>query len=266
MLLSYVLDTSPQSKHGMDALSERHLAHKPITFKEVTTIGRKRLKNFAYVAIDKATQYAAEDADVTMRLWQVLKPRLAIAGLKHVYETLELPMIKVLARMEERGIVVDSPTLASLSVEFSARIALLGKEVDELTGKPLNPNSPKQLAKVLFVDTGLPVIKTTGKGNISTDAEVLDKLAAKGHTLPAKVIEWRALSKLKSTYTDALQKAALQGRVHTSFNLAGPVTGRLSSSDPNLQNIPIKSEDGQRVRRAFIVPEGHKIVVAEFTD
>ena len=265
MLISYVRDASPQSRHGMDALSEKHLSHKPITFKEVTTVGRKQLKNFADVAINKATQYAAEDVDVTLQLWRVLKPRLANAGLQHVYETLELPMIEVLARMEDRGIMVDHAVLAGLSAEFSARIAMIGVEINELAGKPLNPNSPKQLGKILFADAGVPAIKTTDKGNISTDVEVLGKLAAKGHALPAKIIEWRGLSKLKSTYTDALQEAALQERIHTSFNLAGPVTGRLSSSDPNLQNIPIKSEEGQRVRRAFIAPEGYKLVVADYS-
>lgn len=264
MLMSYVLDAGPHARHGMDVLSEKHLRHKTIRYTDVTKVGRKHV-GFAQVPIGAATEYAAEDADVTMRLWQLLRCRMYASSVRHVYETLELPMIEVLASMEDRGIMVDRPVLAELSAEFAGRIKALGVEINKLAGKPINPNSPKQLGKILFTDAGLPAIKTTDKGNISTDVEVLRKLAGNGQALPAKVIEWRGLSKLKSTYTDALQEAAIAGRVHTSFNLAGTVTGRLSSSDPNLQNIPIKTKDGQRVRRAFIAPEGHKIVVFDYS-
>ena len=265
MLLSYALDAG-NGGNGMDELSERWLGHKPITFKEVAGSGRT-LVTFDQVPIDKATAYAAEDADVTLRLWQVLKPRLVAEGMTTLYETLERPMVSVLARMEARGIKVDRQILSRLSGEFSQKLAGLEAEIHELAGETFNIGSPKQLGDILFGKFGLPGGKKTKTGAWSTGASVLEDLSAEGNTLAARILDWRQLSKLKSTYTDALPGYIHPetGRVHTSYSLASTTTGRLSSSDPNLQNIPVRSEEGRRIRTAFIADAGKKLISADYS-
>ena len=256
MLLSYVLDAG-RTDHGMDVLSEKHLGHKPIPFGEVAGSGRTFI-GFARVAIDKATEYSAEDADVTLRLWRVLKPRLPAEHMTHVYETLERPMIEVLARMEQRGITIDRAILSRLSGEFAQDMARLEATIYELAGESFNLGSPKQLGDILYGKMGLAGAKKTATGAWSTAAGVLDDLAEQGNELAARILDWRQLSKLKSTYTDALPSFVdpATGRVHTSYALAATTTGRLSSSDPNLQNIPVRNEAGRKIRRAFIAARG----------
>ena len=264
MLLSYAQDAG-KGGHGMDELAEKWLAHKPIAFKDVAGTGKSRV-TFDYVAIDRATEYAAEDADVTLRLHGVLKPRLVARQVVRVYETLERPMVPVLARMERRGIAVDKAALSKLSVEFAQTIARLEDEIADTAGMSFNVGSPKQLGEVLFEHLKLPGGKKTKSGTWATPATTLEELAAE-HPLPRLVIEHRQLTKLKGTYTDALQHAINPetGRVHTSFSLAATTTGRLSSSDPNLQNIPIRTEIGRSIRRAFVAPEGTKLVSADYS-
>jgi len=210
------------------------------------------------VEIPRATAYAAEDADVTLRLWQILKARLAAEHRTSVYETLERPLVDVLARMEMRGIAVDRNILSRLSGDFAQTLARLEHEIHELAGETFALGSPKQIGDILFGKMGLPGAKKTPSGQWATPATLLDELAQAGHVLPAKILEWRQLSKLKSTYTDTLQEHMHPetGRVHTSFALAATTTGRLSSSDPNLQNIPIRTEAGRKIRTAFIAPAG----------
>jgi DNA polymerase-1 len=265
MLLSYVLDAG-RSDHGMDVLSEKHLGHKPIPFSEVAGSGRTFI-GFARVAIDKAAEYSAEDADVTLRLWRVLKPRLPAEHMTNVYETLERPMIEVLARMEQRGITIDRAILAKLSREFATDMARLETAIHELAGETFNLGSPKQLGDILYGKMGLPGAKKTATGAWSTAAGVLDDLAEQGNELAARILDWRQLAKLKSTYTDALPSFVdpATGRVHTSYALAATTTGRLSSSDPNLQNIPVRNEAGRKIRRAFIARENHKLVSADYS-
>jgi DNA polymerase-1 len=265
ILLSYVLDAG-RTDHGMDVLSEKHLGHKPIQFGEVAGSGRTFI-GFARVAIDKATEYSAEDADVTYRLWRVLKPRLPAEHMTHVYETLERPMIEVLARMEARGIMIDRAILARLSGEFAQDMARLEGTIHELAGESFNLGSPKQLGDILFGKMGLPGAKKTATGAWSTAAGVLDDLAEQGNELAARILDWRQLAKLKSTYTDALPTFVdpATGRVHTSYALAATTTGRLSSSDPNLQNIPVRNEAGRKIRRAFIAERGNKLISADYS-
>jgi DNA polymerase-1 len=265
MLLSYVLDAG-RTDHGMDVLSEKYLGHKPIQFGEVAGSGRTFI-GFARVAIDKAAEYSAEDADVTLRLWRVLKPRLPAEHMTHVYETLERPMAEVLARMEERGILIDRAILARLSGEFAQDMGRLESTIHELAGERFNLGSPKQLGDILYGKMGLPGAKKTATGAWSTAAGVLDDLAEQGNELAARILDWRQLSKLKSTYTDALPSFVdpATGRVHTSYALAATTTGRLSSSDPNLQNIPVRNEAGRKIRRAFIAAEGHKLISADYS-
>ncbi|MEM7427231.1 MAG: DNA polymerase I [Pseudomonadota bacterium] len=265
MLLSYVLD-SGRGGHGMDDLSERHFGHKPISFKEVAGTGKSQL-TFDQVPLGQATPYAAEDADVTLRLWQLLKPRLAAEAKATVYETLERPLISVLAQMERNGIEVDRTVLARLSGDFAQTMAGLEAEIHELAGKPFNIGSPKQLGEILFGEMGLEGGKKTATGAWSTGADVLDNLAAEGHDLPRKVLEWRQLSKLKSTYTDALPEFInpVTGRVHTSYAMASTSTGRLSSSDPNLQNIPVRTEEGRKIRTAFVAAKGSRLISADYS-
>ena len=265
MLLSYVLDAG-RTDHGMDVLSEKHLGHKPIPFSEVAGSGRSFI-GFARVAIDKATEYSAEDADVTLRLWRVLKPRLPAEHMTHVYETLERPMIEVLARMEERGIMIDRAILSRLSGEFAQDMARLESTIYELAGESFNLGSPKQLGDILYGKMGLPGAKKTATGAWSTAAGVLEDLAEQGNELAARILDWRQLSKLKSTYTDALPSFVdpNTGRVHTSYALAATTTGRLSSSDPNLQNIPVRNEAGRKIRRAFIAAEGNQLISADYS-
>ncbi len=265
LLMSYVLDAG-KNGHGMDELSQIHLGHKPIQFGEVAGSGKSFI-GFARVPIDKATEYSAEDADVTLRLWEVLKPRLAAESMTRVYETLERPLIDVLARMERRGISIDRQILSRLSGEFAQGMARLEADIQEIVGEPFNPGSPKQLGDILFGKMGLPGGKKTATGAWSTTASVLDELAEQGHELPARILEWRSLQKLKSTYTDALPGYVNKRtqRVHTSFSLAATTTGRLSSSEPNLQNIPIRTEAGRKIRTAFVATPGHTLISADYS-
>ena len=267
MLLSYVLDSGTTNDgHGMDSLAERWLGHKTIQFGEVAGSGRTFI-GFARVAIDKATEYAAEDADVTLRLWRMLKPRLVAERLTTVYETLERPLIAPLARMEKRGVAIDRQMLSRLSGEFAQGMARIEAEIQEMVGAPFNLGSPKQLGDILFGQMGLPGGKKTATGAWSTSASVLEDLAEEGHKLPARILDWRQLSKLKSTYTDALPSYVnpRTHRVHTSYAMAATTTGRLSSSEPNLQNIPVRNEEGRKIRRAFIADKGHKLISADYS-
>ena len=265
MLISYVLEAG-QHNHGMDELSELYLDITPVPFKEVAGTGKNQV-TFDYVPLDKATHYAAEDADITGRLYRILKPRLADEHLTTVYETLERPMVPVLADMERAGIKLDKANLARLSNEFAEGIAALEGEIHKLAGHPFNIGSPKQLGEVLFDEMGLKGGKKGKTGAYSTNVKVMEDLAAEGHELPVRVLEWRQFSKLKSTYTDALQKQVNErtGRVHTSYALASTTTGRLSSNDPNLQNIPIRTAEGRKIRKAFIAEEGHVLLAADYS-
>jgi DNA polymerase-1 len=265
MLISYVLDAG-KNGHGMDGLSEKWLGHKPVAFHEVAGAGKSQV-TFDCVEINKAAEYAAEDADVTLRLWQVLKPRLAAEHMTNVYETLERPMVDVLARMERRGISIDRQELARLSGEFAKEAARLEEDIQKLAGEPLNPGSPKQIGDILFGKLGLPGGSKTKTGAWSTSASVLEDLAEQGHALPQRILDWRQVSKLRSTYTDALPNFVDPNthRVHTSYALAATTTGRLSSSEPNLQNIPVRTEEGRKIRRAFVAVPGHKLVSADYS-
>jgi DNA polymerase I len=265
MLMSYVLEAG-KGGHGMDSLSERWLGHKPIAFKDLTGTG-KNFQTFDFVDIDKATAYAAEDADVTLRLWMVLKPQLVARKLLTVYERLERPLVPVLARMEERGITVDRQILSRLSGELAQGAASLEHEIYALAGENFNVGSPKQLGDILFGRMGLPGGSKTKTGQWSTSAQVLEDLAAEGHELPRKIVDWRQLTKLKSTYTDALPTYIhpQTKRVHTSYSLASTTTGRLSSSEPNLQNIPVRTAEGRKIRTAFISTPGHVLLSADYS-
>ena len=265
MLISYVLDAGV-NKHGMDTLSKVHLDISPIPFKEVAGTGKKQL-TFDKIDIDKATEYAAEDADITGRLHRLLKPRLVQEKMLNVYETLERPLVPILVGMEYNGIKVDRGMLSRLSNEFAVRLGGLEEEIHTFAGRPFNIGSPKQLGEILFDEMEIPGGKKSKTGAYSTGADILEKLAADGHALPEKVLEWRALAKLKSTYTDALQNEINKetGRIHTSYSMASTTTGRLSSNDPNLQNIPIRSEEGRKIRNAFIPEDGYKLVAADYS-
>jgi DNA polymerase-1 len=264
LLLSYVVDGGLHG-HGMDELARRHLGHEPITFKAVAGTGRSQI-SFRHVELKMATRYAAEDADVTLRLWRVLKPRLAEERLVTVYETLERGMPPVLADMELAGIRIDPDRLRRLSSEFGLRMAELEEKAHGLAGRPFNLGSPKQIGDILFGEMNLPGGKKTATGQWGTDASVLEELALT-HALPATLLEWRQLSKLKGTYTDALVAAAdpATDRVHTSYQLGAATTGRLSSSDPNLQNIPIRTEVGRQIRQAFIAAPGQVLISADYS-
>ena len=265
MLISYVLDAG-KGGHGMDDLSERWLDHKTIHFGDVAGTGKSQV-SFDCVAIDKATEYAAEDADVTLRLWSALKPRMPAEHVATVYETLERAMPAVLARMERRGISIDRQVLSRLSGEFAQKQGALEDEIKTLAGEPLNPGSPKQLGDILFGKMGLPGGTKTKTGQWSTGARELEDLAEQGHALPRKILDWRQVSKLRSTYTEALPTYVnpTTHRVHTSYALAATSTGRLSSSEPNLQNIPIRTEEGRKIRRAFVASPGMKLVSADYS-
>ncbi|SIR07406.1 DNA polymerase I [Rhizobium sp. RU35A] len=265
MLISYVLEAGVGA-HGMDALSERWLGHTPIAYKDVAGSGKSAV-TFDRVDIDKATAYAAEDADVTLRLWLVLKPRLAAEGLTRVYERLERPLVPVLAHMEERGITIDRQILSRLSGELAQKAASFEDEIYALAGERFNIGSPKQLGDILFGKMGLPGGSKTKTGQWSTSAQVLEDLAAQGIELPRKIVDWRQLTKLKSTYTDALPSYVHPEtkRVHTSYSLASTSTGRLSSSEPNLQNIPVRNAEGRKIRTAFIATPGHKLLSADYS-
>ncbi len=265
MLISYAL-ASGLYNHGMDELSERFLGHKPISFKDVAGAGNAQV-SFDHVPIPIATRYSAEDADVSLRLWRRLKPRLAQPRLRTLYETLERPLPRVLAAMESAGVRVDLNKLSELSGDFAQRMGALEEQAYAQAGKSFNMGSPKQLGDILFGEMALPGGRKTKTGAWSTDADVLDELAAQGHSLPATVLDWRQLQKLRSTYTEALREAIdpETGRVHTCFALAATTTGRLSSSDPNLQNIPVRTEEGRRIREAFIAEPGHVLISADYS-
>ncbi len=265
MLLSYALDAGRHG-HGMDTLSKEHLGHDTIKYEEVAGKGKTSV-GFDLVEIDKASAYAAEDADVTLRLWRALKPRLVAESMATVYETLERPLVPVLMRMERAGISIDRAILSRLSGEFAQSIARLEHEIGELAGEGFNPGSAKQLGDILFGKMKLPGGTKTPTGAWSTRANVLEDLAEEGHELPKRILDWRSLTKLKSNYTDALPSHVNleTGRVHTSYALAATPTGRLSSSDPNLQNIPARTEDGRKIRRAFVAEKGAKLVSADYS-
>jgi DNA polymerase-1 len=266
MLISFTLEGGLHKSHGMDELSKRWLEHEPISFKTVAGSGKAQ-RSFKHVGLSEATCYAAEDADVTLRLYEHLRPRLAHEGLLTVYETLERPLPKVLVEMELAGIKIDPEQLRVLSNDFGVRMVELEAEAHRLAGRPFNLGSPKQIGEVLFKEMGLASGRTTATGAMSTDASMLEDLAAQGHELPRVLLDWRQLSKLKGTYTDALTAAISEktGRVHTSFQLAAATTGRLASSDPNLQNIPIRTEEGRKIRRAFIAEPGHVLISADYS-
>ncbi len=265
MLMSYAMHSGLHG-HGMGKLSEEYLGHTPLPIKPLLGSGKSAI-TFDRVPIDKATPYAAEDADVTLRLWQRFKPDLHRAQVTTVYETLERPLVPVLADMEMAGVKVDRATLSRMSGKFAQSMAALEAEIHELAGERFNVGSPKQLGEILFDKMSLAGGKRGKTGAYGTGADVLEDLAAEGHDLPARVLDWRQLSKLKSTYTDALQEHInpATGRVHTSYVISGAATGRLASTDPNLQNIPIRSEEGRRIREAFVAEDGKRLVALDYS-
>jgi len=264
MLMSYVLDAG-KNRHNMDTLSEIHLQHKTISFKEIVGTGKKEI-NFSDVELEKAMEYAAEDADITYRLYKIFSKNLKLEKLTNIYEIFEKPLIKILAFMEIEGIKIDNKSLKELSKKFGKKINKLEKEVFKISKKEFNIASPKQLGEVIYNDLKIAVLKKTRKGSFATNASVLEDLAFKGHKFPQLILDWRQVSKLKNTYSDALPEHINPNtkRVHTSFLLAATTTGRLASSDPNLQNIPIKSEDGKNIRKAFIAEKGYTLISADY--
>jgi len=265
MLLSYVLEGGLHG-HGMDELATLHLGIETIKFADVAGSGKAQV-TFDQVPIEKARDYAAEDADVTLRLHHALKPRLVGEHMVSVYETIERPLVGVLAAMERQGILVDAAALKALSSDFTRRLGDLEDEIHGLAGRAFNVGSPKQLGEILFDEMGLAGGKKGKTGAYATGADVLEGLAAEGHDLPARVLDWRQLAKLKSTYADALieQINPETGRVHTSYSQAVAATGRLASSDPNLQNIPVRTEEGRKIRRAFVAEDGWTLLSADYS-
>ena len=265
MLLSYTLDAG-NNRHNMDTLSEIHLGHKTIAYKEIVGSGKKQL-NFSDVNLEDATKYAAEDADVTLRLYNVLKDRVDSEKLSKIYEVFEKPMVKLLSKLEMSGIKIDDSYLKKLSKKFEERLIKKENEIYKISGKKFNIGSTKQLGEIIYNDLKIAKLKKTKKGSLATNAKVLEDLALTGHKFPKLIIEWRQDSKLKSTYTDALQDHINKKtkRVHTSFLLAATNTGRLASSDPNLQNIPIKSADGKEIRKAFVADKGNILISADYS-
>ncbi|MCB1367334.1 MAG: DNA polymerase I [Rhodobacteraceae bacterium] len=265
MLLSYAMHGGLHG-HGMDFLSSKYLDHQPIPIKTLLGSG-KSAKTFDQVPIDEAVKYAAEDADITLRLWQLFKPNLHRSQVTRVYETLERPLVPVLAEMEMHGIKVDRDHLSRMSNAFAQKMAGLEAEIHDLAGGSFNVGSPKQLGEILFDQMGLPGGKTGKTGAYATGADVLEDLTAEGHDLPARVLDWRQMAKLKSTYTDALQTHIHPetGRVHTSYVISGASTGRLASTDPNLQNIPVRTEEGRRIREAFVAETGNLLVSLDYS-
>ncbi len=265
MVISFALEAGLHG-HGMDELSRLHLGHTPIPYDAVTGTGRARIP-FTQVPLDRATAYAAEDADVTLRLWHALRPRLREARALSLYETIDRPLIPVLLAMEQAGVKLDAADLRAMSIDFAERMAVMEQDIHRLAGEPFNVASAKQLGEILFDRMSLPGGKRMKTGAWGTDASVLQTLAEQGHDLPARVLEWRQLAKLKSTYADALveQINPETNRVHTSFAMAIASTGRLSSTDPNLQNIPIRTEEGSRIRRTFIAEPGNLLISADYS-
>ena len=264
MLMSYVLDAG-KNRHNMNTLSEIHLGHNPITFKDLVGTGKKQI-NFSQVEIEKAKNYSAEDADITLRLYKIFLKNLKSENLVSIYEIFEKPLIQILAQMEINGIKINEKFLKKLSDKFQIKIDLLEKEIFKTSKKKFNIASTKQLGEIMYNELKISSLKRTKKGSFATSASVLEDLAFKGHRLPKLVLEWRQLTKLKNTYSDSLPEYinSKTKRVHTSFLLAATTTGRLASSDPNLQNIPIKTEDGKDIRRAFIAEKNCKLISADY--
>jgi DNA polymerase-1 len=264
MLISYTLDAGT-NRHNLDTLAEIHLNHKTISYKDLVGSGKNKL-NFSDVSIDKATEYAAEDADVTLRLYNNLKDRLDKEKLNKIYEFFEKPMVQILSQLEVNGIKVDSLYLKKLSKKFEGKLKNMEKEIYKIAGKEFNIASPKQLGEIIYNELKIAKLKKTKKGSLATNANVLEDLALTGHKFPKLILEWRQISKLKNTYSDALQNHINKKtkRVHTSFLLAATNTGRLASSDPNLQNIPIKSEEGREIRKAFISDKKNILISADY--
>jgi len=264
MLMSYVLDAG-KNRHNMDTLSEIHLDHKTIAFKDLVGTGKKEI-NFSEVDIEKAKDYAAEDADITLRLYQKFKKSLKLEKMHNIYEVFEKPMIKILAFMEIEGVKIDNKFLKLLSSKFEKKIEKIQNQVFKISKKEFNIASPKQLGEIIYNELKIANLKKTKKGSFATSASVLEDLAFKGHKFPQLILDWRQLSKLKNTYSDSLPEHLNPNtkRVHTSFLLAATTTGRLASSDPNLQNIPIKSEDGKDIRKAFIAEENYALISADY--
>lgn len=265
MLISYALDGTSHS-HGMDNLAELYLEHQTIHYADVCGKGKNQI-TFDRVPLDKALDYAAEDADITLRLWHILKPRLAKEKMSSTYEEIDRPLVPIIGKMELEGVKIDRLRLKEMSDEFSQKLLILEKDIHKLAGQEFNIASPKQMGAILFDEMGLSGGKKTKTGDWSTNASTLEDLANQGHEIVQKILEWRGLSKLRSTYTNALQNQinTETGRVHTSYSLAATSTGRLSSSDPNLQNIPIRTEDGRRIRKAFVAEEGWDIVSVDYS-
>jgi len=264
MLISYTLDAGT-NRHNLDTLAEIHLNHKNISYKELVGAGKNKL-NFSDIELDKATEYAAEDADVTLRLYDQLNKRLDREKLNKVYEIFEKPMIKLLSKLELNGIKVDDIYLKKLSKNFEEKLKKIEEKIYSLADKKFNIGSPKQLGEIIYNELKIAKLKKTKKGSLATSAKILDDLAFEGHELPKLVLEWRQISKLKNTYSDALQDhiSKKTKRVHTSFLLAATNTGRLASSDPNLQNIPIKSEEGKEIRKAFVAEKNNVLISADY--
>ena len=264
MLISYALDAGT-NRHNLDTLSEIHLNHKTISYKELVGSGKNQL-NFSDVGLDKATEYAAEDADITLRLYNLLKSRLDQEKLNRVYDSFEKPMVKLLSMLEFNGIKVDNLYLKKLSKNFEEKLKEIEKEIYLIAKKEFNIGSPKQIGEILYNELKIAKLKKTKKGSLATSASVLEDLAISGHKFPKFILEWRQLSKLKNTYSDALQNhiSKKTNRVHTSFLLAATNTGRLASSDPNLQNIPIKTEEGKEIRKAFVADKKNILISADY--
>ena len=264
MLMSYVLDAG-KNRHNMDALSEIHLGHKTISFKEIVGTGKKEI-NFSDVELDKAMEYAAEDADITYRLYKIFNKNLKLEKLTNIYEIFEKPLIKILAFMEIEGIKIDNKFLKELSEKFEKKIRSLEKKIFTISKKKFNIGSPKQLGEIIYNELKIAGLKKTRKGSFATSANVLEDLAFKGYEFPKLILDWRQVSKLKNTYSDSLPEHINPNtkRVHTSFLLAATTTSRLASSDPNLQNIPIKSEDGKDIRKAFVAEKELKLISADY--
>jgi len=264
MLISYTLDAGA-NRHNLDTLSEIHLSHKTISYKDLVGTGKKEI-NFSDVELDKAMEYAAEDADITYRLYKIFNKNLKLEKLTNIYEIFEKPLIEILAFMEINGIKIDSKFLKDLSLKFEKKIKNLEKEIFRLSKKEFNIGSPKQLGEIIYNELKIAVLKKTRKGSFATSASVLEDLAFKGHKFPKLILDWRQVSKLKNTYSDSLREHINTNtkRVHTSFLLAATTTGRLASSNPNLQNIPIKSEDGKEIRKAFIAEKGFTLISADY--
>jgi len=264
MLISYTLDAGT-NRHNLDTLAEIHLNHKNISYKELVGSGKKKL-NFSDIDLEKSTEYAAEDADVTLRLYEYLSSRLNEEKLNKIYEVFEKPMVKILSKLESNGIKVNNLYLKKLSSKFEERLKKMEKDIYKVAGKSFNIASPKQLGEIIYNDLKIAKLKKTKKGSLATSAKVLEDLALSGHKLPNLILVWRQVSKLKNTYTDALQDhiSKKTKRVHSSFLLAATNTGRLASSDPNLQNIPIKSEEGREIRKSFISEKKNILISADY--